>query len=209
MGNRRKSRELAIQALFFMDMNQSFTEDNLSLFCENFLQHSKVPSFFLSLVRGVLRARTEIDTIIERFSDNWKMSRMSSVDRNIMRLSVYEMLIFKDIPCKVSINEAVDLGKKYGTEESGAFVNGILDSIRIAMETEALAISIPEDSKLITEDLPEPESPLASNLENFKNDYPANFIGSEFYQHSDSGFVHETDDSDKPAPKQRKRTAIR
>ncbi len=209
MGNRRKSRELAIQALFFMDIKQKFTEDSLSLFCENFLQNSKIPPFFLNLVRGVVHARIEIDTIIERFSDNWKMSRMSCVDRNIMRLSVYEMVIFKDIPCKVSINEAVDLGKKYGTEESGAFVNGILDSIRIAMETEDLAISSTGDSKLITDDLPKPESLLTLNQDNLKNDYPANFIGSEFYQSSDSGFTHEPDDSGKHAPKQRKRKAIR
>jgi len=80
-------------------------------------------------VEGVLQHKDEIDQFIERFSNNWKISRMSRVDRNIMRIAVFEILYCDDIPFKVSINEAVDLGKRYGTEESGAFINGILDSI--------------------------------------------------------------------------------
>ena len=78
----------------------------------------------------------EIDALIERFSKNWKIRRMSCVDRNVMRIAVYELLYCQDIPPKVSINEAVDIGKKFGTEESGAFINGILDSIREALEKE-------------------------------------------------------------------------
>jgi N utilization substance protein B len=72
--------------------------------------------------------------IIERFSSNWKISRMSCADRNIMRCAVYEILFCDDIPLKVSINEAIDIGKKFGTEDSGAFINGILDSVHIAFE---------------------------------------------------------------------------
>ena len=153
MGNRRKSRELAVQSLFFMDMNQKFTEENLMLFSENFISPSQedIRPFFYQLVRGVACGRHEIDALIERFSDNWKVSRMSSVDRNIMRIAVFEMLICRDIPVKVSINEAVDLGKKFGTDESGAFVNGILDSIRMAMETESLSIAVGENCRRIPE----------------------------------------------------------
>ncbi len=87
-----------------------------------------------------MNGRSEIDSIIERFSSNWKISRMSCVDRNIMRLAVYELLYCEDIPPKVSINEAIDIGKKYGTEESGAFINGILDSIRTAFENKDIEI---------------------------------------------------------------------
>jgi N utilization substance protein B len=134
MGNRRKSRELAMQALFFMDMSQQDYQEVLDLFCGNFPPSKAALPFFLILVKGVTRIRAEIDSIIERFSNNWKMSRMSAVDRNIMRIAVYEMLFCCDIPFKVSINEAIDIGKKFGTEESGSFINGVLDGIRLAFE---------------------------------------------------------------------------
>jgi N utilization substance protein B len=94
----------------------------------------------LRLVRGVLRSLTELDPLIERFSENWSLGRMSGVDRNVMRIAVYEMVCCRDIPAKVSINEAVDIGKKFGTEESGAFINGIVDSIRAAVEAGELQL---------------------------------------------------------------------
>jgi N utilization substance protein B len=90
----------------------------------------------LRLIEGVTEHRNEIDSLIRQFSENWKMSRMSRVDRNVMRIAVYELLYCHDIPPKVSINEAIDIGKKYGTEDSGAFVNGILDSIHLFLEKE-------------------------------------------------------------------------
>jgi len=132
MGNRRKSRELAMQALFYMDMNRDDSKELLDRFCRNFPASKKTRPFFLKLVKGVIQEKAEIDSIIENFSDNWKISRMSCVDRNIMRIAVYELLYCQDIPPKVSINEAIDIGKKFGTEESGAFINGILDSVRMA-----------------------------------------------------------------------------
>jgi N utilization substance protein B len=134
MGNRRKSRELAMQALFYMDMSQNDSNEILKNFCSNFTPPRKMLPFFLKLVNGVIQGKGEIDSILERFSDNWKLSRMSCVDRNTMRVAVYELLYCHDIPYKVSINEAIDVGKKFGTKESGAFINGILDSIRIALE---------------------------------------------------------------------------
>ncbi len=133
MKNRSKARELVLQALFYMDMRQNTSEEMIDLYCENFEVPEKVVPFFLKLVKGVIEKRDEIDSLIERFSNNWKMSRMSCVDRNAMRSAVYEMLFCDDVPPKVSINEAINIGKKYGTEESGSFINGILDSIRIAL----------------------------------------------------------------------------
>ena len=134
MGNRRKSRELAMQALFYMDTNGDISRENLDLYCSNFQPAKDVRPFLLKLVRGVIATRPRIDAVIERFSSNWKMHRMSGVDRNVLRLGVYEALFCDDIPVKVSINEAIDIGKKFGSRESGAFINGILDSIRIALE---------------------------------------------------------------------------
>lgn len=125
-----------MQALFYMDMIRNDSEEALKLFCNNFISSKKDLSFFLELVKGVVHSRSEIDSIIERSSSNWKVNRMPCVDRNIMRIAVYELLFCHDIPSKVSINEAIDIGKKFGTRESGAFINGILDSIRTALEKE-------------------------------------------------------------------------
>ena len=138
MGIRRKSRELALQALFYMDIHQNLSAEMLQRFCENFAPSEKVRPFFLKLVAGVMETQDQLDAIIEKFSQNWRLSRMSCVDRNIMRIAVYEILCCGDIPSKVSINEAIDIGKKFGTEESGAFINGIIDSIRIAHEKEPI-----------------------------------------------------------------------
>ncbi len=131
---RTKAREFVLQALFCMDMRQDTSPEMLDLYCENYTISKKVFPFFLELVKGIIPVIPEIDAFIERFSANWKISRMSGVDRNAMRIAVYEMLYRKDIPIKVSINEAINLGKKFGAEESGAFINGILDSVRIALE---------------------------------------------------------------------------
>jgi N utilization substance protein B len=142
MGNRRKSRELAMQALFYIDMVQNDSNELLERFCVNFNPSKKARPFFLKLVNGVIQAKSEIDSIIENFSDNWKISRMSCVDRNIIRIAVYELLYCQDIPPKVSINEAIDVGKQFGTELSGAFINGILDSINMALNKKEIKTKI-------------------------------------------------------------------
>jgi N utilization substance protein B len=129
MGIRQRSRELALQALFQLDFNENNSIDVVELFCNNFEVSKSARPFFSRLVEGVLQHKNEIDKFIERFSSNWKINRMSRVDRNIMRIAIFELHYCDDIPFKVSINEAVNLGKKYGTKESGAFINGILDSI--------------------------------------------------------------------------------
>jgi N utilization substance protein B len=142
MGNRRRARELAMQALFCMDMTQDASEEMLERFCRNFAPPEKVRPFFIQLVSGVVEAQALMDKLIERFSKNWKLNRMSCVDRNILRVAVYEILFCGDIPPKVTINEAVEIGKKYGTEESGGFINGILDSIRIAYENKEISLQV-------------------------------------------------------------------
>jgi N utilization substance protein B len=134
MGNRRRSRELAMQVLFQIEMNGDDSEEAVELFCKHFEVSKNAKPFFLRLVNGVKACHDELDRLIERFSDNWKISRMSGVDRNLMRVAVYELLYCGDIPPKVSINEAIDIGRRFGTEQSPAFINGILDSIRIFLE---------------------------------------------------------------------------
>jgi N utilization substance protein B len=141
MGYRRKSRELAMQALFYMDMAKCHSDENLQLFCQVHQPPEKTRSFFLKLVQGVNYTRTSVDTVISKYSDNWRMGRMSGVDRNVMRIAVFEMAYCPDIPHKVSINEAIDIGKAFGYEESGAFINGILDSIHLALQNNAIDIA--------------------------------------------------------------------
>lgn len=132
MGNRRKARELVTQILFHMEYNPGNPNKSFELICENFNAPKSLRAFSKELVRGVCENRNSIDKLIKRASKNWRLERMSRVDRSILRLSVYEMMFMDNIPHKVSIDEAVELGKKYGTEESGAFINGVLDNIYMA-----------------------------------------------------------------------------
>lgn len=125
---------MVMQALFSMDMGGVFMENNLKDYRRCFPPAKRLEGFFDRLACGVLKNKDRIDEVIERYSSNWKIKRMACVDRNVLRLAVYELLYCADIPAKVTINEAIDIGKKFGTSESGAFINGILDSIRTAIE---------------------------------------------------------------------------
>ncbi|RLC13983.1 MAG: transcription antitermination factor NusB, partial [Deltaproteobacteria bacterium] len=87
--------------------------------------------FFMDLVNGVMENRSQIDTLLNQYSKNWKITRMPVVDRNIMRIAIFEFLKHADIPPSVTINEAVEIGKKYGTRDSGSFINGVLDRIKL------------------------------------------------------------------------------
>ena len=130
MGYRRRAREQALQLLFSMDLRGDYSKQIKSLFCHVFIPEEATLTLFEHLVEGVVTHMEEIDRTIEAFSSNWRIPRMGHVDRNVLRMAVFEMLYMADIPHKVSINEAIDLAKKFGTRDSGGFVNGILDSIR-------------------------------------------------------------------------------
>lgn len=142
MGTRRRARELALQFLYQYDALTESSgevhalEEQLSFFWErNDLRvQDEIKEFSSVLILGTCNNLPYIDEIISRFSEHWRLSRMSKIDRNILRLSVYELIYLSGIPSAVTINEAVELGKRFGTEESGSFVNGILDNIRIARE---------------------------------------------------------------------------
>jgi len=155
MGKRREARERAVQFLFQHDLNPP---ENLDEALEHFwdsqraaviadekgaatwgqktvlpppsAEEAEVRCFSDPLIRGALEHRDEADALIKKHTKNWDLPRLAAVDRNILRLAIYEMLHREDIPPVVSINEAVDIAKKFSTQDSGKFVNGILDKVR-------------------------------------------------------------------------------
>ena len=126
---RRRSREMALQALYQMDLSGMGCDEGLNRYFNNFDAPLAARSFTEQLVRGVCNHLSELDQSISSASENWRVERMSPVDRNILRIALFEMLFCQDIPHKVSINEAIDMGKKFGSEDSGSFINGILDHL--------------------------------------------------------------------------------
>ena len=130
-GKRRIARELAVQFLYQYDLSGGSLEEALPLFWETQSEVSEDGRKFTEeLVQGVVEHRVAIDERIAKYTDNWDLPRIAAVDRNILRLAMYEMMFRDDIPPVVSINEAVDIAKKFSTRESGAFVNGILDRLK-------------------------------------------------------------------------------
>ena len=130
MGSRTKARECALQALYQLDTSGGDARDALRGVLSHFEEADEdTATFAEALVRGVQSERMQIDDLIQKSSTNWKLERMARVDRNILRLAVYELLRRGDVPVRVTLNEAVELGKKFGSEESSAFVNGVLDRI--------------------------------------------------------------------------------
>jgi transcription antitermination factor NusB len=136
MGKRHRARELAIQVLFQMEYTPGDPGESFDRVCESFGPPKDVRAYSREVVVGVWEKKADLDRLIRRSSKNWRMERMSRVDRNILRIAIYEVLYRKDVPPKVSIDEAVELGKQYGTEESGAFINGILDHIYNELKAE-------------------------------------------------------------------------
>ena len=120
---------MAIKVLFHLEFTPGTPEDVFQLICENFGSSKSIKSFSKELVLGVCAKRKELDQLISGASEHWRLERMSRVDKTILRLGAFEILVMKDIPPKVSIDEAVELGKMYGTEDSGSFINGVLDNI--------------------------------------------------------------------------------
>ena len=136
MSLRRKAREYALQILFQFDMTQ-----NREGLTERFWRQRKVipavRDFANLLVEGVLKNLDEIDAMIQKYTQHWSLGRMAIVDRNILRFAIYEILYMEDIPAKVTINEAIEITKRYADKDSGAFINGILDKI-VKEESRAL-----------------------------------------------------------------------
>lgn len=138
MGHRREARELALQMLYALDSNPSSgLRETLQTFREEHTEVlARVREFAEGLVQGVFEQREVIDNAIKSRSKNWALARMPRVDLNIMRLAAFELMFRPDIPKKVSINEAIEIARKFGDKDSPSFVNGILDDIEACAKTE-------------------------------------------------------------------------
>ncbi len=130
---RRKARTIALEIIYQKEITKASLDEIMRN--RNRAGEGEPPSdFSMKLINGVMSHQAEIDDLIEGYADNWALDRMPSLDRNIIRISLYEMLYEEDIPFSVSINEAVELAKIYGTEDSGKFVNGVLGRIASDLE---------------------------------------------------------------------------
>ena len=129
-GRRRKARELALQFLYQLDLQgETDPAPHVAEFWSRHALDPEAREFAEDLVRGAMASRREIDDTITRFTEHWALERMAAVDRNILRLAVYELGWRTETPPKVVINEAIEIAKKFGTAESGRFINGVLDRI--------------------------------------------------------------------------------
>ena len=129
MSMRRKGRELALQVLYQLEMSGDASETALHKFAESFDHSPRARAFGEALVRGVLDRRAEIDASIASASEHWRMERLSRVDANVIRVAVYEMTTAPALPIEIAIDEAIEVARKFGTAESAAFVNGVLDQV--------------------------------------------------------------------------------
>ncbi|MDG4476408.1 transcription antitermination factor NusB [Thiovibrio frasassiensis] len=129
MGNRRKARELALNALFQGEMTETSAVENFPLLCENFEINKKAIPYGQELVEGITDNWEVINAKIAESAVNWRVSRMSVLDRNIIRLAAYELMYKEEVPPRVAIDEAIELAKRYCGEDSPGFINGILDAI--------------------------------------------------------------------------------
>jgi len=140
MGKRRRARESTIQILFQLEFDDPFPEQII----EGYWQNRKVPKEIVEygtwLVKGIINHKDEIDKIVQSVSEHWRISRMAVVDRNILRLAVFEFLYEKDLDQAIVINEAIEIAKKYSSDQSSMFINGVLDAIKERL-------SKPEDNK--------------------------------------------------------------
>ncbi len=129
MRSRSKARDIALCLLYQIEISKVGPQDAFLSSLAKSIKDRLIIDFFSQLVKGVVLNETKIDSLIKKYAKNWEIKRMAVIDRNILRLSVFELFFLKDIPPKVSINEAIELAKRYGDLDSPRFVNGILDKI--------------------------------------------------------------------------------
>jgi N utilization substance protein B len=133
--SRSHCREWALQLLYQAEY-LGHRQGEVARFWRLYGRGDQVPAYLGKLVEGVAAHQENLDALIRQYSEHWRLERMAAVDRNLLRLALYELFHQPDIPTKVVINEAVELAKRYGSEDSGAFVNGILDRLRQALGRE-------------------------------------------------------------------------
>lgn len=128
-GTRRKGRELALQALYQIEITGDPSARAVDLFLEHFEGNAKAKEFARRLVSGVVSQRPAIDQAIDQSTENWKLDRLAKVDLVILRMAAYELLFCADIPHAVSLDEAIEIAKRFGSDESATFINGVLDQV--------------------------------------------------------------------------------
>lgn len=136
MGARHSGREAALQMLFQMEASSSGAEEVVLLFWHSFEADPEGRAYADLLVRGVAKERDELDACITRACEHWRLERMARVDRNVLRLGTFELLFQKDVPRAVVLDEAVELAKAYGAEDSAQFVNGVLNRLAHDLRTD-------------------------------------------------------------------------
>ena len=136
MGVRRQSRHVALQAVFMCDSQGNWEEENIRFCFEHFSIPQSVRSYAERLCFGVVKNLAAIDSKLTCASENWSLSRMGRVDKAILRLAAYEILFFDEVPVNVAINEAIEVAKSFGAEESPVFVNGVLDKVASSKRSE-------------------------------------------------------------------------
>lgn len=130
MATRRRGREAALQLLYAVEITHADVEEVLTSSWAHALTAARTREFTGALLRGVIASRDEIDTLIREWSANWSLERIGLVERNILRFAIYELLFMPEIPPNVTINEAIEVAKRYGAEDAPSFINGILDRIK-------------------------------------------------------------------------------
>jgi len=142
-GERRRAREYALQLLFQLDLSPEPVDSALDTFWKGKKVKGAIVDFAGLLVRGAIDRQEWIDSVLGSISHHWRVPRMAVVDRNILRLALYELVYETSTPPIVVINEAIEIAKKFGNDESGPFVNGILDAIRLRIESGEITLPAP------------------------------------------------------------------
>jgi len=170
MGVRRQAREAALQGLFMCDSLGEWDADSIEFCFDSFSIPKQVRPYAFKIVRGVIENLNPIDSKISCASEHWSLSRMARVDRAILRLAVFELAYLDDIPVNVAIDEAIEIAKRFGAENSPTFVNGVLDQIAntlrdqvfvekvVPPQDEAAALSSDDDEAAIPDDATTVES---------------------------------------------------
>jgi transcription antitermination protein NusB len=130
MGFRRQARELTLKMLFQIDLGKLKSEEVLTYFLGEVKASAEVSDYAEFLTRGIVRELSYLDELISSQAKHWKLTRIAGVDRNVLRIAVFELLRCPAVPVNVVLNEAIEIAKKYSTQESGSFVNGILDKLQ-------------------------------------------------------------------------------
>lgn len=145
MGRRRKAREHTLRVLFQLEFGNTEPEKAVAQYWENRRTLEEIKEYSRWLTKGIIEHQPEVDKLIQSFSKNWRLSRMALVDRNILRMAVFELLYETSVAPAIIINEAIEIAKKYSGEEAAVFVNGILDAVQKNLKKKAKSAKEKED----------------------------------------------------------------